>query len=196
MFFSSSLVQYIQLSAHPHRTDIKLQGALGVPLKDCGGVTIYDYHQGKPAFYVKIAAPSTRRASRIPREDHLRYLIMILLHEMTLSFFLLARWGEENYSNIEILGPEGHSAYFQLVIIWIEQFTRERLQLPLSFDRAFAFAGDLTICTRCSNKVHLKPNFPELPKILRLDLREIESLRQMWEKDNSPKEVELPSESH
>ena len=196
MFFSGSLVQFIQLTVHPCGTDIKLPGALKVPLKNCGGVTIYEFHQGTIDLYVKIAVPSTRGASLIPIEDHLRSLIMVLLHEMIHSFFLLARWSEENYSNIRILGPEGHGAYWQLVATWIEHFAREHLQLPLSFDRAPSFAGDLAICTRCSDKVHLQPNYLELLKVLGLDLQEVEYFRQMWEEDNDAKEVELTSESH
>jgi hypothetical protein len=197
MFFSGSLVQFIQLTVHPCGTDIKLPGALKVPLKNCGGVTIYDFHQGKVRLYVKIAVPSTQGTSLIPREDHLRFLIMVLLHEMIHSFFLLASWSEESYSNIRILGPEGHGAYWQLVVTWIERFAGEHLQLPLTFDRTFAFAGDLAICTRSSNKVHLQPTYLELLKVLGLDLQEVESFRQLLEKEDSDaKEVELTPESH
>jgi hypothetical protein len=181
---------------HPFETDIKLPGGLGVPLKKNVGVTIVEVQEGRLYLYIKIPLVSTQEASLFRREDHLRRLITILLHEMVHAFFCLARWSEKNYYNIRILGPEGHGAYWQLVAAWIEQFARENLQLPLPLYRASAFAGDLAICTRCSNKVHLQPNYLELLKLLGLDLQEVESFREFREKeDNDAKEVELPSES-
>jgi hypothetical protein len=92
-------------------------------LKNIDGVTTPVLHQGKLRIDIKITLPSTQEASLIPREDRLRNLIMVLLHEMSHAFFVLAgpctAEAAEHYHNIRVLGRQGHGAYWQLVVAWM-----------------------------------------------------------------------------
>jgi hypothetical protein len=105
-FFDDSLVQIIQLTLHPYGTDFKLTRTQ-THLKNIGGVTTPPLHQRKLHIDMKITLSSTQEASLIPREDRLRNLIMVLLHEMNHAFFASASpctaEAAEHYHNVRVL---------------------------------------------------------------------------------------------
>jgi hypothetical protein len=62
-------------------------------------------------------------------------------------------WKEEDrgerktISDIRVLGPGGHGAYFQRIADVLEHFVQDDLELPVDMNRPYDFGGELTSCS-------------------------------------------------
>jgi hypothetical protein len=177
MFFSSCLIHNASLTIVPFDTDVDgRRGCLG------NTRTRLDFKDQKFSIEIKIALPAKQSASRTRKELDVIDLVATLLHEMIHAYFGISEiWNAEDrgerkrISDIRVLGPGGHGAYFQRIADVLERFVQNDLELLIEMNRSYDFGSELA---SCSDNLQYRSYYRPLIRELGLCRKEVENFKQ------------------